>query len=152
MPRNIADLAMDLTRNYPRSARDLFAGYIIVGRMLDKCRATLNGTQGEYCYNSRIDWLFLEFAGLDADEFKDFVATGVTDEEIADWIHSHAAPHTPAEIAAWNFKLKCGRISDLPPEQQAWMQDYMLKHVKQEVQRRVVFNFDMLDAEEGRLG
>jgi len=152
MSKNLADLALDLTREYPRSPRTLFAGYVIAARMLDKCRAVLNGTAGEYEYNIGIDRVFLEFAGLDADEFKAFVATGATDEEVADWIHSHAKPHSPADIAAWNFTLKCRRISELPPDRQAWVQNYLLKNVKPGLQERVIFNFDLLDAEEGRLG
>ena len=152
MPENLADLAPDLTQDYPRSPRALFAGYVIVARVLDKCRALLNGTEGEYLYNYGIDRVFFEFAGLDAENFKDFVATGATDEEVADWIHARAKAHSPAEIAAWNFALKCRRICELPPDRQAWVQEYLLANVKPEVQERVIFNFDLLDAEEGRLG
>lgn len=152
MPENLADLALDLTKDYPRSPRALFAGYIIAGRMLDKCRAMLNGTEGEYNYNYGIDRVFLEFTGIDADDFKDFVATGATDEEVAEWIQAKAKKHSPAEIAAWNFALKCRRISEMPPERQAYVQEYLLEHVKPELQEKVIFNFDLLDAEEGRMG
>jgi len=152
MPEDLSDLALDLTQEYPRSPRALFAGYVIAGRMLDKCRALLNDTAGEYDYNCGIDRLFLEFAGIDADAFKDFVATGATDEEVADWIHAKAKKHSPAEIAVWNFTLKCRRISELSPDHQARVQTYLLEHVKPEIQEKVIFNFDLLDAEEGRLG
>ncbi len=152
MPEDLADLAPDLTRDYPRSPRALFAGYIIVGRMLDKCRAVLNGTEGEYEYAIGMDRVFLDFTGLNADDFKAFVATGATDEEVADWIYANAKAHSPAEIAAWNFSLKCRRISELPPDRQAWVQAYLLANVKPELQERVIFNFDLLDAEEGRMG
>jgi hypothetical protein len=152
MPQDLAAMAPDLTRDYPRSPRALFAGYILAGRMLDKCRAVLNGTAGEYEYNCRLDRVFLEFTGLDADDFKDCVATGASDDEVAEWIKTHAKPHSPAEIAAWNFALKCRRICELPPDRQAWVQEYLLRNVKPEVQEKVIFNFDLLDAEEGRLG
>jgi hypothetical protein len=152
MPEDLSDLALDLTQDYPRSPRALFAGYVIVGRILDKCRAFLNGTAGEYEYNYGMDRVFFEFAGIDADAFKDFVATGATDEEIAEWIKSRATTHSPGEIAAWNFGLKCRRICELPPERQAWVQDYLLANVKPEIQERVIFYFDLLDAEEDRLG
>ena len=152
MPTNPASLALDLTKVYPRSPRAFFAGYILAGRILDKCRALLNGTAGEYVYNSRLDCLFFDFAGINADDFKNFVATGATDDEVAAWIQAKAVPHTPEEIAVWNFRLKCGRICDLPPDRQAWIQEYLIAHVKPEVHGRVLFNFDMLDAEEGRLG
>ena len=152
MPQPLADLALDLTRDFPRSPRALFAGYVIVGRILDKCRALLNGTAGEYQYNYGMDRVFFEFAGIDAEQFKNFVATGATDEEVAEWIRARAKLHSPGEIAAWNFTLKCRRISELPPDRQAWIQEYLLAHVRPEVQERVIFNFDLLDAEEGRLG
>jgi len=152
MPGNLADLALDLTQEYPRSPRALFAGYVLAGRVLDKCRAILNGTGGEYDYNCRLDRVFFEFAGLDTEEFKNFVATGATDEEVVEWIHSKAKRHSPAEIAAWNFTLKCRRISEMAPDRQAWVQEYLLEHIKPELQEKVIFNFDLLDAEEGRLG
>ncbi len=152
MPENLSDLAPDLTKDYPRSPRALFAGYILAGRVLDKCRAELNGTEGEYEYNCKLDRVFLEFTGIDAEAFKKFVATGATDEEVAEWIHARANKHSPAETALWNFALKCRRICESPPERQALVQAYLLEHVRPEVQERVIFNFDLLDAEEGRLG
>ncbi len=152
MPEDLADLALDLTQNYPRSTRALFAGYVIAGRVLDKCRAILNGTGGEYEFNCGLDRVFFEFAGLDAEEFSDFVGTGATDQEVIDWIHDKAKAHSPAEIASWNFTLKCRRISELPPDRQAWVQEYLLENVRPEIQEKVIFNFDLLDAEEGRLG
>jgi hypothetical protein len=152
MSDRLAKLALDLTREYPRSPRALFAGYVIVGRILDKCRAVLSGTAGEYLYNYGLDRVFFEFAGINAERFREFVATGATDEEVAAWIKAHAKVHSPGEIAAWNFTLKCRRISELPPDRQAWVQEYLLANVRPEVQERVIFNFDLLDAEEGRLG
>lgn len=152
MPEDLAELALDLTEEYPRSPRALFGGYVILGRMLDKCRAVLNGTEGEYEYNCGLDRVFLEYAGIDADDFKDMVATGATDDEVIEWVQANAKPRSAAEIASWNFALKCRRISELPPERQAWVQAYLLENVKPEVQERVIFNFDLLDAEEGRLG
>jgi hypothetical protein len=152
MPEDLADLALDLTQDYPRSPRALFAGYVLVGRVLDKCRATLNGTEGEYEYGCSLDRVFFEFAGLDVEAFRELVGTGATDDEVAAWIHENAKVHSPADIAAWNFTLKCRRISELPPDRQAWVQEYLLANVKPEIQERVIFNFDLLDAEEGRLG
>jgi hypothetical protein len=152
MSEDLAPLALDLTKDYPRSPRAIFAGYVIVGRILDKCRAVLNNTAGEYQYNYGMDRVFFEFTGIDAEEFKRVVASGATDDEVAQWIKSKAKVHSPAEIASWNFTLKCRRISELPPDRQAWIQDYLTANVKPELQERVIFNFDVLDAEEGRMG
>ena len=38
----------DLTKEPPRSPKTLVGGYVILGRTLDKCRALLAGTIGEY--------------------------------------------------------------------------------------------------------
>jgi len=43
--------AKDLTKEYPRSPRETLAGYLIAARTLDKCRAVLAGTAGEYHFN-----------------------------------------------------------------------------------------------------
>ena len=40
-------LAKDLTKEFPRSPRELLAGYVITARAADKCRAVLVGTAGE---------------------------------------------------------------------------------------------------------
>jgi hypothetical protein len=39
--------AKDLTREPPRSPRVRLGGYVIMARMIDKGRATINGTNGE---------------------------------------------------------------------------------------------------------
>ena len=101
-PQKLASPAKDLTKDYPRSPRDLLAGYVIGMRTLDKCRAFLNNSIGEYHFNCPLDNMFFEFTGISADNFKDFVATGATDEEVADWVAKHAKPHPRIEIIKWN--------------------------------------------------
>lgn len=51
-------LAKDLTNDYPRSPRELLAGYVVAARTLDKCRAVIAGTQGEYHFNCPLDGSF----------------------------------------------------------------------------------------------
>ena len=57
--------APDLTKRAPRSARVRLGGYVILPRMLDKGRATINGKNGEYHYNCPLDQHFVKFAGID---------------------------------------------------------------------------------------
>ncbi len=47
--------AKDLTKEYPRSPRETLAGYVIAARMLDKCRAAISGTLGEYHFDCPLD-------------------------------------------------------------------------------------------------
>src|SRR5687768_4146707 len=56
----------DLTQRPPRSPRSRLGGYALLPRMLDKGRATLNGTSGEYHYNCPLDQRFVSFVGIDA--------------------------------------------------------------------------------------
>jgi hypothetical protein len=83
-------LAKDLRREEPRPAHEELAGFPLAARCVDKCRATLMGWQGNYIYGCAMDRQFLSEAGLDANDLRQFVATGASDEEISDWIHSHA--------------------------------------------------------------
>src|SRR5438445_12221094 len=84
-------LAPDLRsgKKFPRSPRATLAGYVIAARTLDKCRAVIAGCEGEYHYNCPLDRRWLEFAEIDAEQFKSFVATGANDAEVAEWLAKH---------------------------------------------------------------
>ena len=144
-------LAKDLTKEFPRSPRELFAGYVLAARMLDKCRAALAGTAGAYHYACPLDKIFLKFTKLDADEFQEFVATGADDEGVAAWIKKHAKKRDEEDVAGWNWKQRCALISSLDPDRQLFVQNYVEQNVPAEKRGRVVVFFDMFDAEEGRL-
>ena len=146
---NLKLLAPDLTKNYPRSPRETLAGYVIAARMLDKCRAVLAGTAGEYHFDCPLDNQFLGFAGIKADEFKTLVATGVPDDEIAAWIEQHSKVKDQAEIVAWNNKLRCTRLCDMPINLQEFLEGYIPQFVPKN--RPVYVWFDVYDLEEGRI-
>jgi hypothetical protein len=92
---------MDLGTAYPRSVREKLAGHVHLARMIDKCRATIAGTQGEYNYPCPLDNRLLEFAGITSNQFTEAVR-GNPDQTVADWFLKTAAGHTPAEIDRWN--------------------------------------------------
>ena len=144
-------LAPDLRdgKEYPRSPRETLAGYVLAARALDKCRAVLAGTQGEYHSNCPLDKRWLKFAEIEYDEFKAFVATGATDDEVAAWITDHARKRPRTEIIAWNNRERDLRLSDLPPETQEYLEDYIPKFVPRN--RPVYRWFDVYDLEEERL-
>lgn len=94
---------MDLTQRPPRSPRCRLGGYVLLPRLLDKCRAELAGKSGEYHYNCPLDQNFMTFAGIDAAELKNEVAKGKGDGEILAWITEHAKnKHTTVEVAQWS--------------------------------------------------
>jgi hypothetical protein len=106
-------LARDLRKGkqFLRSPRQTLAGYVLAARAVDKCRAVLAGWEGDYHSNCPLDKRWLKFAEIDYDDFRSFVATGATDDEIATGIGDHAKKRPRAEIIAWNNKER-----DLHPE------------------------------------
>ena len=142
-------LAKDLSKTAPRGARDTLGGYVIAARTLDKCRAVLAGTEGEYHFDCPLDNFFFGFAEITGDDFKDFVATGATDDEVAEWITTNAKQRERSEIVEWNNDLRYKRISELPTELQVFMEDYIPENLP--THRPVYVLFDVYDIEEGRL-
>lgn len=144
-------LAPDLRgdKEYPRSPRVTLAGYVLAARVLDKCRAGLVDWQGEYYPNCPVDKRWLEFTEIAFEDFQAFVATGATDEEVAVWIEQNAKQRPRTEIVIWNNKLRDLSISDLPPETQVYMEDYIKKYIPR---NRVIYRwFDVYDIEEQRM-
>lgn len=92
---------MDLRNQYPRSIRERVAGYVHLGRMIDKCRALQAGMQGDYIYPCSLDERLLQFAGISSEAFAREVQSR-TDQEIVDWFQINATAHTLSEIEAWN--------------------------------------------------
>ena len=140
--------AKDLTKEYPRSPRELLAGYVLAARVLDKCRA-ISGTLGEYHFDCPLDPYFFQFAGIDAESFQSFVATGADDDAVAAWIEGHAAPHSRIEVIKWNNQMREKRLGDMPENVQEFLEGYIQKFLPA---GRVVYRwFDVYDIEEKRL-
>lgn len=142
-------LAKDLTKEFPRSPRETIAGYVVAGRALDKCRSVLAGTAGEYHSGCPLDLMWLEFAGIPYDAFREFVATGATDLEVAEWIEKTATPRERIEIIRWNNDLRGKRLSELPDGLQEYMEDYVRQFIPRN--RPVYAFFDIYDLEEQRI-
>ncbi|MDK2745629.1 MAG: DUF5069 domain-containing protein [Nitrospira sp.] len=96
---------MDLRKNFPRSMRFRLAGYAHLARMIDKCRAVLAGTEGEYIYPCPMDERLMEFAGITSGQFTDAVQANPADEGVVGWFERQARPRTAAELEEWNQKL-----------------------------------------------
>ncbi len=95
--------APDLTLHPPRSPRVRLGGYVLLPRMLDKCRAEIAGAIGEYKYNCPLDQRFFQFTGVDPVELKARAAEGLGDGAILAWIESNSAQRRePWEIAQWS--------------------------------------------------
>ena len=97
-------LIMDLRTHYPRSVRENLADYVHLGRMIDKCRAVLAGTQGEYIYPCPLDNRLLEFAGITAEQFTGAIM-GRSDQSVVEWFRKTAKPHSADEIEQWDTMM-----------------------------------------------
>jgi len=90
----------DLTKFPPRSPRVRLGGYVILPRMLDKGRAALAGTVGEYHYACPMDHQFLDFVGIDPEALKKELTK--SDGEVLEWIHKNMKnKKTAPEVVAW---------------------------------------------------
>jgi hypothetical protein len=78
--------ARDLRTQEPRGAQEELAGFAMGKRTLDKCRASLLGHEGDFRFGCPMDQEFFREAGVSQREFKDFVATGASDDEVAEWL------------------------------------------------------------------
>ena len=142
-------LAKDLTVEFPRSPRETLAGYVVAGRTLDKCRAVIAGSNGEYHFDCPLDGFFFEFTGISAEDFKAFVATGADDKSVAGWITQHATPRDRQEIIQWNNDLRGKRICEMPIELQEFLEGYIPQFIPS---GKIVYVwFDVYDIEEQRL-
>jgi hypothetical protein len=93
----------NLAQHPPRSPRVRLGGFAHLPRLIDKARATLAGTPGEYTYDCAMDARFWAFTGLKADAFLAEVKTGKCDYDLLNYVLATMQPkRNPAEIAAWS--------------------------------------------------
>ena len=109
----------DLTKEAPRSPRTRLGDYALMARMIDKGRASISGTVGEYHYACPLDQSLFDFKGVKADDVKGVLQSGASDEEVLAWFNKHGATKSPAEVKAWSD----GVVSYNPhadPEKREW--------------------------------
>ena len=106
--------APDLTVRPPRSPRARLGGYALLPRMLDKGRAEIAGTAGEFHYDCPLDQHVINFIGFDPAALREQLAAGKGDGEIIEWINAHATHKRSAwEIEQWSeFQGRRGPDSD----------------------------------------
>jgi hypothetical protein len=111
--------AKDLSEVPPRSPRERLGGFAILARCLDKGRAELNGTGGEFHFNCPLDNMLFSFKGVDGEDVRTLLQDGGSDEEVLEWLNSHGTPRTEKEIAEWSAKAEAARPYD-DPEKKEW--------------------------------
>jgi hypothetical protein len=84
----IRALSPDLRNERPRRPSEPLGGIPGAARTLDKCRATLLGVQGDYEFDCPFDRRWMDREGINAGAFRDYVATGTSDADVASWLEA----------------------------------------------------------------
>ena len=114
--------APNLTQHPPRSPRVRLGGYTILPRLLDKARAVIAGTAGEYKYNNPNDGHFFRFTGLSPETLMEQVKTGVGDWDMLLWVNANALlKRTTLEINQWSDWTETVSFNDV--EMREWFTD-----------------------------
>jgi len=94
---------MDLTKTYPRSVGERFAGIVQIGRTSDKARAYKAGTVGEYHFNCGMDQAVFKFLGIDDHEAFAERAASNDDAALERWLKdTYVSKKSQTEIDRWN--------------------------------------------------
>ncbi|HEX4969097.1 MAG TPA: DUF5069 domain-containing protein [Nitrospiraceae bacterium] len=137
---------MDLTKSFPRSMRYEMEGYVHLARMIDKCRAVLAKTEGEYIYPCPMDDRLMEFGGITADQFTAAVKANPSDDAVAKWFAQTTKAHLPAELEAWNRMM----LSRGPSSPQSMVKFKKYRDAIDPSRTDLTAWSDLQDLEEGR--
>ncbi len=104
----------DLSKRAPHSPRDRNAGFAIASRAIDKCRASLAGTLGEYHFDCPLDNMLFSFKGITGEQFKTAVQNSKSDEDVGTWLLVSGTPKTPVEVTAWSEQMEADSMMKNP--------------------------------------
>jgi hypothetical protein len=116
---NTPIIARDLTKQAPHSPRERIAGFAIASRAIDKCRASLAGTLGEYHYDCPLDNMLFSFKGINGGQFKAAVQAAKNYEDVGTWLQANGTTKTPVEIKTWSDGVEAGSLFK-DPEKRAY--------------------------------
>ena len=137
---------MDLTKGVPRSGHDTIGGIVMLARAIDKMRAHLAGTPGEYIAHKGFSADVFDLFGTDAATFEEIVRTHDTDEDVLASLMAIKHP-TAEEIAAFNLEMTTYPSKD--PAAVERMHGRMAAAGRGH-RTDIVTSFDSWDLEEGR--
>ena len=137
-------IARDLAKQAPHSPRVRLAGFVIANRAIDKCRASLAGTLGDYHYDCPLDNMLFSFKGITGEQFKTAVQAAVNYEDIGAWLLANGAAKTPAEIKAWSDATEAGSLMKVPEKRAYFIEDCARLMINPETNS----TFDWLEADD----
>ena len=134
----------DLTKQAPHSPRKRVAGFAIASRAVDKCRASLKGTPGEYHYDCPLDNLLFGFKGITGEQFKAAVQASNDYEDVGVWLQANGTAKTPVEIKAWSDEMEAGSLMKNPEKRAYFVENCHKLGLKPEK----TTTFDWLEADD----
>lgn len=139
-------IALNLTQRPPRSPRVRLGSYVIFARILDKGRAELAGTAGEYIYNSPMDRHWFRFTGIAPEALKAEMAAGKGDGELLAWVQENA----PHKREAWEIQQWSAYHNERGPDGDAETLGYFLENVSilSKTREDIKAWFDRLDLDD----
>src|SRR5262245_29299859 len=87
---------------YPRSGRDLVGGVVFLGRSIDKMRAHINGTAGEYNSHRGLSSRVFNLFGVTPEQFEQAVRENSMDDGVLQWLNTNGKRPSQQEIEAHN--------------------------------------------------
>jgi len=141
---NTPIVARDLTKQAPHSPRERISGFAIASRTVDKCRASLAGTLGEYHYDCPLDNMLFSFKGINGDQFKAAVQTAKNYEDVGAWLEANGTAKTTNEIKTWSDEVEAGSPIN-NPEKSAY---FIEKCTKLGLDPETNTTFDWLEADD----
>jgi len=136
---------------FPRSPRETMNGWMHLPRFVDKVRLHLAGKlHSDYQPNlcKGFDGLWLETAGVEAQEFIEVVRRSLTDGEVCDWVRQNASKLESVKLAHRERMLNYPKADDA--EMQARLK--LRKEQAGLAHRSDIQTFvDFIDADEKRI-
>jgi hypothetical protein len=132
---------------YPRSGREKLGGIMFLARAIDKMRAHVAGTVGEYNSHRGMSSRVFDLFGVTAEQFEEAVRVNPSDEGVLAWLQQHGRKPSQSEIDQFNATLQ-----DLAPNEEMQPRFRAALERMGHGQRTDVRTWlDMQDLDEGRL-
>jgi hypothetical protein len=120
---NTRIIDLDLRLQAPHSPRDRLGGFALACRAVDKCRASLAGTLGEYRYDCPLDGQLFSFKGITADQFKAAVQAAKNYDDVGAWLLANGAAKTPPEIEDWSDDQEGSSLRNNPEKRDQFIEN-----------------------------
>ena len=134
----------DLTKHAPPSPRKRLAGFAIASRTIDKCRASVAGTLGQYHYDCPLDNDLFTFKGITAGQFQKAVQASKDYEEMGVWLQANGKAKTADEIKTWSDEMEAGSLFKNPDKR-----DYFIENcTRLGLNPQTNSTFDWLEADD----